>query len=789
MFGWTRIFTLVAVAAAVAIMTGGAGATSTSTLAGGAGARSTSTLAPPTVSHATTTRKVSAAASRRGMLLKGANLSTRAGVVRYLRAIGLDPRGLVIQRGARNYAGPNCPGAGWACASTAHPVVQIAAAGGKNTYLCTSGSCAVVQATNTTRSLTGAAAINKATCIKTTGLGQSCSISQNSTSANTNNEAVVYENEDKGSGLNQTASATAQITQRATGSASTNKACVFQNIKVEGSTVAKKGVPVTVALEAHQSISITQDSATGGNALASAMSTGGCAGDQLMQTQTLLSNAAGSGSITQNENMASSGPNVSLVIAQNQSPGFINVASGANTAKFKQENTLTSVASTPVGPVKQTQSSTVGGIQAIVNQFSTSPSTIEATQNESQCEDALTSGTLDCSTTADSPPYTPTQVQYGPVKNKGGKSPAARSLAKVGKDPGSIQSGNPGDTFTINQTSTQHNDTGNNQTNEVQGACSTSGDCAVTQDTSVNGTPTHNEQSGSTVDTQTNCSGSTCTSSGSGTSSTLTLLPNGFSVSNTDVTGFGIGGMRGTGSGSITVSGVTGPVAHAFLYWHGPTNSTDLASNASVTFNGTPITGMNIGTASDNNWSFANSQAYRADVTSLVTGNATYSLSDFVKAGPPAVDINGVSLIVFYDDRNPSNDRNVVAWNGNDSNVAAGADPADWDETISGVLYPGSGTASLDLVVSDGQSFTDGALVVNTTTLAPAGPIFQGDAGPNYSGNPSGVTGSLWDVKSFDITSLLTSGSNTLHLTSATGGDALSLVVAIADVPASAPIP
>ena len=101
-----------------------------------------------------------------------------------------------------------------------------------------------------------------------------------------------------------------------------------------------------------------------------------------MQTQTLLSKAAGSGSITQNENMASSGPNVSLVIAQNQSPGFINVASGANTAKFKQENTLTAVASTPAGPVNQTQSSTVGGIQAIVNQFSTSPSTIEATQNE-----------------------------------------------------------------------------------------------------------------------------------------------------------------------------------------------------------------------------------------------------------------------------------------------------------------------------------------------------------------------------------------------------------------------
>ena len=228
---------------------------------------------------------------------------------------------------------------------------------------------------------------------------------------------------------------------------------------------------------------------------------------------------------------------------------------------------------------------------------------------------------------------------------------------------------------------------------------------------------------------------------------------------------------------------VAGP--RGFLFWHGPTNSADPASNASVTFNGTPITGTNIGTASDNNWGFQNSQSYRADVTSLVSGNGTYNLTNFLKAD---ADINGVSLIVFYNDSDPSNDRNVVAWNGNDSNIAFGSDPANWDETISGVPYPGSGAASLDLVVSDGQSYNDADVVVNGTTVAAAGAIFQGDSGPNYAGNPGGVTGSLWDVKSFNITSLLTSGGNNLHLTSGTAGDALSLVVAIANVPASAPV-
>jgi len=304
----------------------------------------------------------------------------------------------------------------------------------------------------------------------------------------------------------------------------------------------------------------------------------------------------------------------------------------------------------------------------------------------------------------------------------------------------------------------------------------------VTQDTNVNGTPSENVQSGPNVHTQTTCSGSDCTSGGTGF---LTISPTGFSVSNTDVGEFGVGGMRGSGTSSVTATGITGPVTHAFLFWHGPTNSADPASNASVTFNGTPITGTNIGTASDNNWGFQNSQSYRADVTSLVSGNGTYNLTNFLKAD---ADINGVSLIVFYTDSDPSNDRNVVAWNGNDSNIAFGSDPANWDETISGVPYPGSGAASLDLVVSDGQSYNDADVVVNGTTVAPAGAIFQGDSGPNYAGNPGGVTGSLWDVKSFNITSLLTSGGNNLHLTSGTAGDALSLVVAIANVPASAPV-
>jgi hypothetical protein len=789
MFGWTKIFTLVAVASMVAVVTGGAGATSTPT------------LAPATASHATAAGKASTAAARRGALLRTANLNTPAGAARYLRAIGVNPDGLVIQRGARNYAGPNCPGAGWACTSTAHPVVQIAAAGGKNTYLCTTGRCAVVQATTaaatrTSRALTAAAATNTAKCNKTSGLTQVCSITQ---TPGADNVAIVVERAKQASSVTsvtQTVSSDVKafITQTATGSNS-NQACVYQEItETLTPTNGKKLASLTTALEGHQSVVITQDAASGDNTVQGAAAppaTAACVSGPLTQTQTLTSRATGTAAITQTQNVADSGPNVSLDIKQNQTPEFSD-ASGVNTAVFSQESTLTAIANTPGPSVSQTQSTLNGGLQAKVNQFSSAQSTATATQTETQCEHAALSGANSC-TTGTPPSYTLMQVQHGPVKNTGAKkqTPASRSLAFVRKgDCCSTQAGNSTNVFTINQTSTQDNDAGQhpNQTNGVQADCSTSGNCTVTQDTYVDGAHTNNTQGpASTIDTQISCSGDACTSS-SGTTGSVSVSPTTITASNVDVGKFGVGGMRGgPGTGSIAVSGITGSVVGAFLYWNGPTNSTDPAANAAVTFNGNAVTGTNIGFASDNNWGFQNTQSYRADVTSLVTANVTYSLANFIK---PGVDINGVSLIVFYNDANSGNDRNVVLWNGNDSNaIGPNVDPPTytndvWDETLSNVPYPGSGSASLDLVVADGQTLSDDAVKVNGTTISSGSAIFVGNSVPPNTAN------GLWDVTSFDITSLpsLTSGPNTLHLTTGVVQDYLSLVVAIANMPASAPV-
>jgi hypothetical protein len=698
----------------------------------------------------------SAGAGATGAPLKRTiDVSTPAAVKQYLHSIGVSSRGVVIQRGVRNYAGPRCPGKRWTCTSTSHPVVQVAAAGGKNYFQCTSDSCAVVQVA------AAPSTPNVARCIRTTGITQSCSITQ--TSATADNIAIVVESVVKLSGLTQTASATAQIRQTATGASSVangNTACVLQRITVDGSTVARKGMPVTVTLEGHQSISIAQDSLYGANVVQNAAQdlagVWQCDNRPLAQSQTLSSTATGAAAITQNQNAADNGPNLRLDIEQNRSQTTPDDSMGTNRARFLQTSTLSATAYTPNGPVTQTQSSTRGGLDATVNQFSHGVSTSEAAQTETQTEHAQRS-----SSDASLPPNT-TQTQYGPVGCC------------------TDQGDNAADTFTITQSSTQNNDTGQDQTNSLQADCSTTGSCTATQTTTVNNSSTTNTQTGQDVHTQTTCTGSACTPTGFFSES-----GNQLSTTNTDIGEFGYGGMRGDGTGSITVSGVSGTVTKALLYWNGPTNSTDPDANATVDFAGTPVTGVNRGFASDNCWGFANSQSYRADVTRLVTGDGTYSLSNFRKSAD--VEINGVSLIVFYNDGGTANDRDIVLWSGNDSNVTPGPEYAadGWDETLTGVPYPGTGSAFLDFVVSDGQTFPDAALVLNGSELEPAGSIFEGDSTP---AGPFDSSGHLWDVKSFPIPpEVLSPGSNDLRLTSGTASDCLSLVVFAANTPASAP--
>lgn len=259
-------------------------------------------------------------------------------------------------------------------------------------------------------------------------------------------------------------------------------------------------------------------------------------------------------------------------------------------------------------------------------------------------------------------------------------------------------------------------------------------------------------------------------------------------VSDTDVATFGIGRLRDYWVGDLVVSGLSGTISSAYLYWHGPTDSTDPTINAALNFAGNTIAGANIGFSQDNNWGYINSQAYRADVTAFVTGNGTYHINNFV--GLPnfeAATTNGASLIVFYQDGDATNNRDVVLFDGNDSNLDNIYDANGWNATLAGIDYT-SGSASMTLSISDGQNiYADGDLTLNDTVIA-SGSWAQGDTvqqGYGFLRN-----GRLWDVKTYDVTSFLAPGSNTLDLKLAPVSDALSLIVAQFSLPVgSAPPP
>ncbi len=260
-------------------------------------------------------------------------------------------------------------------------------------------------------------------------------------------------------------------------------------------------------------------------------------------------------------------------------------------------------------------------------------------------------------------------------------------------------------------------------------------------------------------------------------------------IHNADMVQSGVGGVRNVSSAPLTISGLSGTVLKAYLYWHGPTNSSDPAANATIDFNGTSITGENIGFADDNDWGYANSQAYRADVTSLITGDGTYGLFE-LKKDNGAININGLSCIVFFDDGNSANNKDYLIFEGNDSNIPSEYDSSGWSLNISGINYT-SDSASLSLHVADGQDdnpnagWDDDDLILNGSVLSSGPDIFMGNSVPNYATHVL-TKGGLWDIKTFDITSYLTPGINNLTLTSGFVSDALGLIVAIVSLPPGA---
>lgn len=258
-------------------------------------------------------------------------------------------------------------------------------------------------------------------------------------------------------------------------------------------------------------------------------------------------------------------------------------------------------------------------------------------------------------------------------------------------------------------------------------------------------------------------------------------------INRTNAVQSGVSAVGTAGSGAISVAGVSGTVTNAYLYWHGFNNSGAGAvyDNAGITFNGNAVTGTSQGDASTNCWGSGSSRAFEADVTSLVSGNGTYSLSGLASAA--GYRANGASLVVFFNDGNVANDRDYVIYAGNDSVIADGSFPADaagWAASLSAIDYQG-GAVRASVHVADGQSFSDGPLTFSTaagsTTINDTSALYDGNSLPN-----AGAEG-YNDVHTFDVTAAFgAAGPKTLTLAGAAGGDCLALNTLVVDLPAGA---
>lgn len=217
-------------------------------------------------------------------------------------------------------------------------------------------------------------------------------------------------------------------------------------------------------------------------------------------------------------------------------------------------------------------------------------------------------------------------------------------------------------------------------------------------------------------------------------------------------------GLRNLGFGSITVGGIPvgSSVVAAYLVWDILDNS-DESSLAEGQLDGTPIVGSPMGSGASPCWPTNANYSFYADVTSLVGGNGSYTLSGFASGGTdgsdpwsfgsPAPEAEGASLVVFYE--NPSSPETVLQlYGGADETQSGNLLTAD----LSGFTVSGTPAASTTYIVADGQGAGSEALFDESPL---AGSEFLG-AAPQAA--PTYTFGNLWDDSTFDVSSSLTPG-------------------------------
>jgi hypothetical protein len=214
-------------------------------------------------------------------------------------------------------------------------------------------------------------------------------------------------------------------------------------------------------------------------------------------------------------------------------------------------------------------------------------------------------------------------------------------------------------------------------------------------------------------------------------------------------------GLRGTGQGVITVTGVPAGayVSRAFLYWATLGSS---GMYTTPTLDGQSVTGEVIGISPDTCWGVLHNYAYRAEVTSIVRGNGSYTISGLPDDLSAGNDSQGAALVIVYGTSQASLYRTIVI---DDGAVSLNFTEQTYTDTISSYTPDNPVTqARVIYMVGDGQSIWDnGNVTFNGTSIAEN--VFNG------------VDGDFWGTLSFDVTSLTGEAPATTTLNDENPGD------------------
>lgn len=246
--------------------------------------------------------------------------------------------------------------------------------------------------------------------------------------------------------------------------------------------------------------------------------------------------------------------------------------------------------------------------------------------------------------------------------------------------------------------------------------------------------------------------------------------------------------MRNLGHGTIHLTALpTGAkVVRAFLDWDIlATSSTSIAGG---TFDGHSIIGTLIGQGGSPCWAPAANYSFQANVTSFVTGNGTYVLTDFpsgVTTGvTPQVESTapmseGATLVVVYRDTASPSEEVVI-----DGGATENGSALIYKQSI-GKFTVATQHAATTFIVSDGQGYADtgatfnGAKVVTTFT----GHTHMTNA--TYSRYPGAATtglggGNFWDTDTVTVSSLVAPGATSVK--AALGGETYDCLVWVGQV-------